>query len=111
MSHLYHKGSCQSSGRGSSGSFGSGSNFSSGVLGILKAVVQKDKLREITNNNWKVNNLGSVMRRPRDARVIVKEALQLVGTEQRYHHNNCEHFATKLRYGVSVSFPVRLPGV
>ncbi|CAL8284293.1 unnamed protein product [Boreogadus saida] len=59
----------------------------------------------VRNAKWKINNLMDGRRRSRDAEIIVAEALQLVGSEPHYHlfFNNCEHFATELRYGISRS--------
>ncbi|CAL8237740.1 unnamed protein product, partial [Lota lota] len=67
-----------------------------------KGIVRKNTLKDAVQDcEWKINNLLEDKYIPRDAYVIVKEALRLVGTEHQYHllGKNCEHFATKLRYG------------
>ena len=108
MSYLYHKGS-------SSGSISSSSGSINGIIGSSapNTEVKKDKLKAVAGDRWKINNLWDSTRRPRDAKVIVEEALKLVGTKPKYNllSNNCEHFATELRYGVGKSEQVSLPGV
>lgn len=60
-------------------------------------VVGKDK--------WKINNSMDRQYKPRPANDIVEDAKALVGKELRYDvvSFNCEHFVTKLRYGVAES--------
>ncbi|XP_030252935.1 phospholipase A and acyltransferase 3-like [Sparus aurata] len=75
-----------------------------------RAVVKKEKLSEVVGtDDWKVNNDLDEKYEPHQTDIIVKEALQLVGTEQPYDIVtwNCEHFAKKLRYGKAESWQVR----
>ena len=69
-------------------------------------MVKYEELKAVVGDaKWEINNLMDGRRRPRDARIIVAKALQLVGSEPQYNliSNNCEHFATGLRYGISLS--------
>ncbi|XP_030252934.1 phospholipase A and acyltransferase 4-like [Sparus aurata] len=75
-----------------------------------RAVVKKEKLSDVVGtDDWKVNNDLDEIYEPRRTDTIVKEALQLVGTEQPYDIVtwNCEHFATKLRNRKAVCRQVR----
>uniref|UniRef100_A0A671WWY7 LRAT domain-containing protein n=1 Tax=Sparus aurata TaxID=8175 RepID=A0A671WWY7_SPAAU len=77
-----------------------------------RAVVKKEKLSEVVGtDDWKVNNDLDEKYEPHQTDIIVKEALQLVGTEQPYDIVtwNCEHFAKKLRYGKAESWQVSGP--
>ncbi|CAL8284303.1 unnamed protein product [Boreogadus saida] len=91
---------------GSGATSSSSSGSSSGNVLITKAMVKKEKLKAVVGDaKWRIKNLMDGRCRPRDAKVIVAEALRLVGSEPLYHlfFNNCEHFATRLRYGISRS--------
>ncbi|KAM8733230.1 phospholipase A and acyltransferase 4-like isoform 1-T4 [Acanthopagrus schlegelii] len=72
-----------------------------------KAMVRKQKLKEVVGNSkWKINNILDKTYEPRPADDIVEEALMEVGKMMEYSvtSKNCEHFATKMRYGKAVSF-------
>uniref|UniRef100_A0A671WQL4 Phospholipase A and acyltransferase 4-like n=1 Tax=Sparus aurata TaxID=8175 RepID=A0A671WQL4_SPAAU len=72
-----------------------------------KAMVRKQKLQEaVGDSKWEISNSLDKMYRPRSPRIIVEEALRQVGKRMEYSvtRKNCEHFATKLRYGKAVSF-------
>ncbi|XP_056460880.1 phospholipase A and acyltransferase 3-like [Gadus chalcogrammus] len=90
---------------GSSATSSSISGSSSGAMSITKAVVKREPLKNAGDSKWEINNSMDGECRPRDAEIIVAEALQLVDTEQLYNlfFNNCEHFAKGLRYGISQS--------
>uniref|UniRef100_A0A8C4ZAH0 Phospholipase A and acyltransferase 4-like n=1 Tax=Gadus morhua TaxID=8049 RepID=A0A8C4ZAH0_GADMO len=91
---------------GSSATSSSSSGSSSGAMLITKAVVKYEELKAVVGDaKWKINNLLDGKCQPRDAKIIVEEALQLVGSKPLYNliSNNCEHFATGLRYGISLS--------
>ncbi|XP_030251458.1 phospholipase A and acyltransferase 4-like isoform X2 [Sparus aurata] len=71
-----------------------------------KAIVRKQKLKEVVGNStWKINNILDKMYEPRPADDIVEEALGQVGNVMEYSvtSENCEHFATKMRYGIPLS--------
>uniref|UniRef100_A0A671WPV6 Phospholipase A and acyltransferase 4-like n=1 Tax=Sparus aurata TaxID=8175 RepID=A0A671WPV6_SPAAU len=77
-----------------------------------KAMVRKQKLQEaVGDSKWEISNSLDKMYRPRSPRIIVEEALRQVGKRMEYSvtRKNCEHFATKLRYGKAVSFQVSGP--
>ncbi|XP_030252931.1 phospholipase A and acyltransferase 3-like [Sparus aurata] len=79
-------------------------------IAAMKAVVKKEKLIDVVGtNDWKVNNDLDEKYEPHQTDIIVKEALQLVGEEQRYDIVtwNCEHLAKMLRYGKAESLQVR----
>lgn len=76
-----------------------------------KATVRRQKIWDVVRSNrFRVNNLLDDEYEPRQRRVIVREACSLVGWEMPYclATNNCEHFATKLRYGKPESRQVGL---
>lgn len=88
---------------------------SSSMMSVLsdRAVVKKEELWEVIGtDNWKINNSLDSKYTPRPARVIVREAQALVGTELPYcvFRGNCEHFANELRYGKAESRQVRKAG-
>ncbi|XP_036933081.1 phospholipase A and acyltransferase 4-like isoform X3 [Acanthopagrus latus] len=71
-----------------------------------KAMVRREKLREVVGDNkWRINNILDKKYKPRSPDIIVKEALRQVDNLMEYSviSENCEHFATKLRYGKPVS--------
>ena len=77
-----------------------------------KAMVRKEKLREVVGNSiWKINNSLDKTSKPHPAHIIVEEALRQVGNMMGYNFisENCEHFATKLRYGKHESQQVSGP--
>ncbi|CAN9515054.1 unnamed protein product [Ophioblennius macclurei] len=87
----------------------SGASSSSGTLIPVLATVKKEKLKDVVGSKkWKINNKMDNDVKPRSARVIVKEANDLVGTKRIYIvlTSNCEHFVNELRYGKSVSWQV-----
>ncbi|XP_029967935.1 phospholipase A and acyltransferase 3-like [Salarias fasciatus] len=76
-----------------------------------KALVKKEKLQDVAGtDDWTVNNILDKTSRPRPVDDIVKDACALVGKEMSYHvsKSNCEHFATKLRYGRPLSLQALL---
>ncbi|CAL8316204.1 unnamed protein product [Arctogadus glacialis] len=94
-----------SSGTSSSSSRGCSSGSSSGAAAAT-AMVKYEELKAVVGDyKWVINNLMDGRHRPRDAEIIVAKARQLVGTQPQYHliSNNCEHFATLMRYGISRS--------
>uniref|UniRef100_A0A671WQ94 LRAT domain-containing protein n=1 Tax=Sparus aurata TaxID=8175 RepID=A0A671WQ94_SPAAU len=62
----------------------------------------------VGDNKWRINNVLDKMYKPRPAHIIVEEALLEVGKMMEYFvlSENCEHFATKLRYGKAESIQV-----
>ena len=68
--------------------------------------MRREKLREVVGDNkWRINNILDKKYKPRSPDIIVKEALRQVDNLMEYSviSENCEHFATKLRYGKPVS--------
>ncbi|CAJ1074654.1 phospholipase A and acyltransferase 4-like [Xyrichtys novacula] len=65
----------------------------------------------IGNSDFEVNNQLDDEYESRKPETIVRNALDMVGKVFRYSLTgfNCEHFATKLRYGVAVSRQVIPP--
>ncbi|KAM7389350.1 hypothetical protein PAMP_023334 [Pampus punctatissimus] len=86
------------------------SGASSTVSGdSAKGQIKKEKLRDVVNgDSWRVNNLYDKKWKPRPQQEIVKEALSWVGKDVKYSLTdaNCEHFATRCRYGKGKSFQV-----
>ncbi|KAI1898663.1 hypothetical protein AGOR_G00074700 [Albula goreensis] len=75
-----------------------------------KAIVKKEGLWDVVGTDeYKINNLLDDKYKPRQAAVIVRDALGLLGQELPYcvFRGNCEHFATELRYGKAESRQVR----
>lgn len=69
-------------------------------------MVKKDPLSKVAGEStYRINNKNDEKygHRPRDE--IVRDAEAMVGKQMDYHlfNGNCEHFATKLRNGVSIS--------
>ncbi|KAM8733434.1 phospholipase A and acyltransferase 4-like isoform 1-T6 [Acanthopagrus schlegelii] len=74
-----------------------------------KAMVRREKLKEVVQHHkWRINNILDKKYKPRSPSVIVEEALGQVGKMMEYSviSKNCEHFATKMRYGKAVSWQV-----
>ncbi|XP_073343173.1 phospholipase A and acyltransferase 4-like [Pagrus major] len=74
-----------------------------------KAMVRKQKLQEVVGDSkWTINNSLDKMYESRSPCIIVEEALRQVGKRMKYSviSKNCEHFATKLRYGKAKSWQV-----
>ncbi|XP_061585751.1 uncharacterized protein LOC133450866 [Cololabis saira] len=79
-------------------------------MGAGTGVVLKEKLEDVVEKNkWKVNNHLDNEYTPRPADDIVNNACSLVDTEKQYDLSkyNCEHFATKMRYGKPESRQVK----
>ncbi|KAJ6609280.1 hypothetical protein lerEdw1_015242 [Lerista edwardsae] len=75
-----------------------------------KAVVRKELLWNITEDgDYRVNNKYDLKYPPFPASKIVREAEALLGREMPYSvtSGNCEHFVTRLRYGIARSDQVR----
>ncbi|XP_037118822.1 phospholipase A and acyltransferase 3-like isoform X2 [Syngnathus acus] len=91
---------------------GAGVNSMMSVLADT-AIVKKEELWKVVGDNrWRINNLLDSKYEPRPVYSIVMDALELVGEELAYCvlRNNCEHFATHLRYGKPRSRQVRQVG-
>ncbi|XP_040904871.1 phospholipase A and acyltransferase 4-like [Toxotes jaculatrix] len=88
----------------------SSSGLQSVLLGwVCRGEVRKGKLKEVVRDSrWQINNKLDKTYRPRPTQQIVKDALSFVGEKALFcvHLRNCEHFATKLRYGKAVSWQV-----
>ncbi|XP_060614378.2 phospholipase A and acyltransferase 3-like [Anolis sagrei] len=94
----------------SSGDFKEASTNS--LLSVMteKAMVKKERLRDIIRgDNYCINNKYDEKCNPLPANKIVQEAEALLGKEMHYSvtSNNCEHFVTRLRYGTARSDQVR----
>ncbi|EPQ02246.1 Group XVI phospholipase A2 [Myotis brandtii] len=75
-----------------------------------KAMVKKELLYFVAGDDkYRVNNKYDQKNKPLPPREIVRRAEEKVGQEMCYKltSENCEHFVTKLRYGVSRSDQVR----
>ncbi|XP_062253813.1 phospholipase A and acyltransferase 4-like [Platichthys flesus] len=87
--------------------FGTDSGQSSGSLtNSGTGMVKREKLTNVVgNDDHQVKNLLDNKYKARDPSIIVKEACERVGRVLKYDlvNNNCEHFATDLRYGVAES--------
>ncbi|KAM6160549.1 phospholipase A and acyltransferase 2-like [Erethizon dorsatum] len=84
-----------------------GATFSSLMSTLTeKAMVKKELLSQVAGtNDYEVNNKYDDRHPPLPINKVVKWALELVGKEIRYSLTsmNCEHFVTKLRYGIALS--------
>ncbi|XP_037652259.1 phospholipase A and acyltransferase 4-like [Sebastes umbrosus] len=72
------------------------------LLDSSRAEVRRQKIWEVVGRHrFIINNLLDDEYRPRERRIIVREACRMVGWELPYSTvtNNCEHFVTELRYG------------
>nr|XP_020662465.1 HRAS-like suppressor 3 isoform X1 [Pogona vitticeps]XP_020662467.1 HRAS-like suppressor 3 isoform X1 [Pogona vitticeps]XP_020662468.1 HRAS-like suppressor 3 isoform X1 [Pogona vitticeps] len=81
------------------------SQYSSFVSG-LKAVVKLERLSQVAGIcKYQINNKYDENYKPRPLNKIVQDALSLVGQEMDYNllKENCEHFASSLRYGIPES--------
>ncbi|KAM3593991.1 uncharacterized protein V6R79_000447 [Siganus canaliculatus] len=70
--------------------------------GTFRAVVMRQRIQEVINGNiWRKNNLHDGIFKPREQHIIVEDAIRRVGEKVKYRvtTQNCEHFATELRYG------------
>ncbi|XP_076015709.1 phospholipase A and acyltransferase 4-like isoform X2 [Genypterus blacodes] len=68
--------------------------------------VRREHLKDVCGKSfWRVNNDQGLQIKPRTAAQIVQDALSWVGETVTYNlaTYNCEHFATKMRYGRAVS--------
>lgn len=79
-----------------------------------RAVVKKEPLTEVAaGKKYRVNNKHDRRFQPLPREAIVRNAERQVGKVKAYNLTleNCEHFATEMRYGVACSDQVRLsPG-
>ncbi|XP_060938170.1 phospholipase A and acyltransferase 4-like [Limanda limanda] len=76
--------------------------------------VKREKLANVVGSDrHQVNNLKDDMYDARDPSIIVKEALEMVGSKLPYNVDtyNCEHFATEMRYGKAESLQVKKPSL
>ncbi|XP_041669119.1 uncharacterized protein LOC121526534 [Cheilinus undulatus] len=99
-------------GSGISGSSGTSGNMLEQVADLGQ--VTRDNIWEVISSScFKVNNLLDEDYEPHDPKVIVKEALAMVGQKLSYSvaSFNCEHFATVLRYGKPESRQVKTAAV
>ncbi|XP_070622685.1 phospholipase A and acyltransferase 3-like [Erythrolamprus reginae] len=87
-----------------------GPSLSAGVVSHLvvgfPVVVKKEKLSDVVGNNrYRVNNKYDSKYPVRDPKDIVYRANRRVGQKKTYKvfTNNCEHFATSLRYNMPES--------
>ncbi|XP_010770206.1 HRAS-like suppressor 3, partial [Notothenia coriiceps] len=74
-----------------------------------KALVKKEKLRDVVGNDkWEINNSLDEKNKPRPAKDIARDACARVGQTLPYNviKKNCEHFANDLRYGKAKSMQV-----
>ncbi|XP_034432933.1 uncharacterized protein LOC117756496 [Hippoglossus hippoglossus] len=84
-----------------------GDSSGSSELLSSRAEVKREKLTDVVGNDrHQVNNLLDNMYEARDPSIIVKEACAMVGSKLQYDvaTYNCEHFATKMRYGKAESW-------
>uniref|UniRef100_A0A3B4FJZ5 LRAT domain-containing protein n=1 Tax=Pundamilia nyererei TaxID=303518 RepID=A0A3B4FJZ5_9CICH len=80
--------------------------FHGAAVQAANGIVRKEKMWDVVGKDkWKINNSMDRQYEPRPANAIVEDAKALVGKELRYDlvSFNCEHFVTKLRYGVAES--------
>ncbi|XP_067440080.1 phospholipase A and acyltransferase 3-like [Thunnus thynnus] len=78
--------------------------------GSVSGQIMKDKLKDVVNNDsWKISNKHDNKWDPKPKEEIVEEALSMVGKDVEYSifSSNCEHFATKCRYGNALSLQVQ----
>ncbi|XP_062282184.1 phospholipase A and acyltransferase 1-like [Scomber scombrus] len=85
----------------------------SAIISEVPGEVRKIKLQDVVNkDNWQKNNIThpnyDTSLKPRPKQKIVNEALSHVGKNVKYTAAfwNCEHFATKCRYGTALSLQV-----
>ncbi|XP_077433988.1 retinoic acid receptor responder 3 [Vanacampus margaritifer] len=88
---------------------GAGANSMMSIVTNTAFVKKEELWKVVGDSNWKINNLLDKKYEPRPVYLIVRDALDLVGEELSYCvvRNNCEHFATLLRYGKNQSRQVR----
>ncbi|XP_005988910.1 phospholipase A and acyltransferase 3-like [Latimeria chalumnae] len=84
----------------------------SSLMSVLteKALVKMNHLQEVAGGSlYRVNNKYDHKYSPLPVNKIIQDAQRWVGEEMLYSVTsaNCEHFATELRYGHSVSEQVR----
>ncbi|KAM4624974.1 phospholipase A and acyltransferase 4-like isoform 2-T2 [Polymixia lowei] len=88
-----------------------------GLLSSLASMFQNDmaevrceKIQDVVGpDSFQVNNMLDDKYRPRERRLIVRDARRMVGQVLPYcvANHNCEHFVTELRYGKAQSQQVR----
>ncbi|XP_005534697.2 PREDICTED: HRAS-like suppressor 3, partial [Pseudopodoces humilis] len=79
---------------------------SSSSISATRAKVKKQLLKEVAGKHkWRVNNKYDRSYTPFPVEKIIRRAEELVGKEVPYNviTKNCEHFVTKLRYGIELS--------
>ncbi|KAJ7305979.1 hypothetical protein JRQ81_010345 [Phrynocephalus forsythii] len=70
-----------------------------------KLVVKFESIAAVARNGqYRINNKHDKIYQARPPKQIVRAALDRLGEEVTYHRrrNNCEHFATRLRYGIAL---------
>ncbi|XP_045711328.1 phospholipase A and acyltransferase 4-like [Phyllostomus hastatus] len=67
-----------------------------------KAVVKKVPLADVKRSTYRVNNQLDKELQPLPVEQIISTAERMIGEKMEFDisSNNCEHFVTKLRYGV-----------
>lgn len=89
--------------------YGIGSSSSRVPVPEEMGVVLKEKLEEVLGGDrWKINNYLDKTHKPNQIYAILKQATGFIGAHLPYNlvTNNCEHFATDLRYGKRRSLQV-----
>ncbi|XP_069063739.1 phospholipase A and acyltransferase 2 [Pleurodeles waltl] len=81
---------------------------SSSILSVVsdRAVVKRQRLRVVAGDcKYTIHNKYDEEHDPLPSNIILKRAEDLVGQVMMYGltSDNCEHFVTRLRYGVSIS--------
>ncbi|XP_023803522.1 HRAS-like suppressor 3 [Cyanistes caeruleus] len=79
---------------------------SSSSISATRATVKKQLLKEVVGKHkWRVNNKYDRSYTPFPVEKIIRRAEELVGKVVPYNviTKNCEHFVTKLRYGIELS--------
>ncbi|XP_058699705.1 phospholipase A and acyltransferase 3-like [Poecile atricapillus] len=79
---------------------------SSSSISATRATVKKQLLEKVAGKHkWRVNNKYDRSYTPLPVEKIIRRAKELVGKEVPYNvfTKNCEHFVTKLRYGIELS--------
>ncbi|XP_060939384.1 phospholipase A and acyltransferase 4-like isoform X2 [Limanda limanda] len=85
---------------------GGKSSGSSANPGNINGKVKREEFTDVVgNDSYRVNNLLDNSRNPRDPSIIVDEACAMVDRKLPYDlvTCNCEHFATRIRYGEAES--------
>ena len=76
------------------------------VMGKVEAYVKKESLKTVVNGRkFYKNNMLDKTQQPLNGDDIIKKASEYIGKVWEYNlvSSNCEHFASDMRYGMTIS--------